>query len=489
MSFNIDEAIKSFFRHYTDVFTSKDFSTFLSYQGEKWSLKNIRDFLENSFEVFSLGGGHFQTRAGFFTGKYFSFKPTRNEFDKKVFVPGGRCIPFVDSDILSCELKFFYKGKKLPQKVAAFPSELALDFFYLYGEEFSVRYIAEDPVNHGKMNLSNLNFTLPNEIELTSVSLAPLIKDGFSYGDRILCRLLNWDKGKIELEIDKRAENPFQTTDRDEERAKWYENLENYMLDSLDFIGPMDSIEEQLAYIFFFGGDIFTRKDCGSIEEFFMNSKKIGIQPFGVESRIWKKGEDVPAVGMWNMAFIEDSVQDSKFARCPPMSPSKNTLTQSFLLDMLFTESEDYESVMKKMYPFQEYYSDEQKKLLLLHLKSLHDILAPRYNRFEDSVIGDIRHATLELYAIINEFVVLIDIEGKDLKAYPQQSLVVLSQLYAHVMHLIDALANDPNPLKEELDEIGFSLEVMRFDFECAAEELKEAMAKESRNGFKIIKR
>ena len=156
---------------------------------------------------------------------------------------------------------------------------------------------------------------------------------------------------------------------------------------------------------------------------------------------------------------------------------------------MLFTESEDYESVMKKMYPFQEYYSDEQKKLLLLHLKSLHDILAPRYNRFEDSVIGDIRHAALELYAIINEFVVLIDIEGKDLKAYPQQSLVVLSQLYAHVMHLIDALANDPNPLKEELDEIGFSLEVMRFDFECAAEELKEAMAKESRNGFKIIKR
>jgi len=115
-------------------------------------------------------------------------------------------------------------------------------------------------MNHGKMNLSNLNFTLPNEIELTSISLAPLIKDGFSYGDRILCRLLDWDKGKIELEIDKRAENPFQTTDRDEERTKWYENLENYMLDSLDFIGPMDSIEEQLAYVFFFGGDI-----CGSL--------------------------------------------------------------------------------------------------------------------------------------------------------------------------------------------------------------------------------
>ncbi len=489
MNSNVEQAIRIFFRSYTGVFTSKDFLTFLNQHGEKWSLKIVRDFLEESFEVFSLGEGRFQTRAGFFSGKYFSFKPTRNEFDEKVFVPGGRCIPFVDSDFLSCELNFFYKGKKLPKKTAAFPSELALDFFYLYGEEFSIRYIAADPVNSGKMNLSNLNFTLPNEIELTSISLEPLIKDGFSYGDRILCRLLDWDKGRIEVEIDKRAENPFQTTDRDVERAKWYENLENYMLDALDFLGPMDSIEEQLTYIFFFGGDIFTQKDCGSIEEFFMNSKKIGIQPFGVESRIWKKGEDVPAVGMWNMAFIEDSVHDSKFTRCPPMSPSKNTLTQAFLQDMIFMESEDFESVMKKMYPFQEYYSDEQKKRLLLHLKSLHDILATRYNRFEDSVIGDIRHAALELYAIINELVVLIDIEGKDLKSYPQQSLVVLSQLYAHAMHIIDALTDGTELLEEELDEIAFSLEVMKFDFECAAEELKEAMAKESRNGFKIIKR
>ena len=487
MNASAEQLIRKFFRTYPDVFTPKEFLKFLNHLGIKATVDEARDFLETAENVFILDENHFQTRAGVFGGRYFSFKPSRKEIEKGLFIPGHRCMPFVDPEFLSCGLDFFYKGELLKRKVDKFDNDFVLDLFSLYGEEFSVQYIAADPVNRDKMNLAEMDFMLPNEIEVTGISIEPLIKDGFAPGDRILCRLLDWDEGQIELTIDKHVENPFQVTEEDENRNKWYENLELYLIDSIDYLGPRNSIEEQLAYVFFTGADVFCNKDCGSIEEFLDRSKKIGIESFGVESRLWKKGQEVPAIGLWNSPLIDESVQKLKKGY-QPMIPLHEVVSVSFIKDMLYNSSSDFVSLMKKMYPCQQYYSEEQKNRMLLHLKSRHDILSQNYNRFADSEIGDIRHAALELYALVNELVCLIDFEGNDLKVYPQQPLVILSQIYGHVTHLLEMMNDDTDSVVEEMDEIELSLEGMRCNFECVSEELRLAMARESKNGFKVIK-
>lgn len=488
MNASAEQLIRKFFRTYPDVFTPKEFLKFLNHLGIKSSVDEARDYLECAENVFYLDENHFQTRAGVFGGRFFSFKPSRKEIDKGVFIPGDRCMPFVDPDYLSCGLNFFYKGKKLPQKIETFDSDFVLDLFTLYGEEFSIQYIAADPVNRDKMNLADFDFFLPNEIQVTAISLEPLLKDGLSANDRILCRLLDWDDGEVELKIDRHIENPFQVTEMDMARNKWYENLENYMLDSLDYLGPRNSIEEQLAYIFFTGAEVFCEEDCGSLSEFFARSKKIGIEPFGVESRIWRKGEDVPAIGEWNRPIIDESAKTVRFGQYQPLIPLHEAISVSFIKDMIYSNSDDFAELMEKMYPCQEYYSAEQKNRMLLHLKSRHDILFQNYNRFADSQIAEIRHETLELYAIVNELVCLIDIEGNDLDAYPQQPLVILSQIYGHVTHLLEMMEEDSESVINEMDEIELSLEGMRFNFECVSEELKTAIDKESKNGFKIVK-
>ena len=487
MNSSAELLIKKFFRTYPDVFTPKEFLKFLNHLGIEATIAETRDFLETAENVFYLDENHFQTRAGVFGGRYFSFKPTRKEIDKGVFIPGHRCMPFVDPEFLSCGLDFIYKGKKLELKPVVFDNDFVLDLFSLYGEEFSVQYIAADPVNRDKMHLAEMDFMLPNDVEVTGISIEPLLKDGFTAGDRILCRLLDWDEGKIEIKIDKHVENPFQMTAEDEARNKWYENLELYFLDSIDFLGPRNSIEEQLAYFFFTGADIFCNKDCGSIEEFLARSKKIGIECFGVESRIWRKGEDVPAIGQWSSSLIDESFQKIKKGY-QPLIPLRETVSTSFLKDMLYNSNTDFNSLMKKMYPMQQYYTKEQVNSMLLHLKSRHDILSQDYNRFADSEIADIRHTALELYAFVNELVCLIDIEGTDLKAYPQQPLVILSQIYGHVTHLLEMMNDDTDSVVEEMDEIALSLEGMRCNFECVNEELRLALEKESKSGFKVRK-
>lgn len=488
MNTSAELLVRKFFRTYPDVFTPKEFLYFLKHLGIKATIDEAREFLEISDNVFYLDDDHFLTRAGAFSGKYFSFRPAKKEIDKKMFIPGDRCMPFVDPDFLSCGLDFYYKGKKLPQKVEIFDSDFVLDLFTLYGEEFSVQYIAADPANRDKMNLAEQDFLLPNEISVTGISMEPLIKDGFSANDRILCKVKDWDEGKIEIKIDKHIGSAFEVSEEDIARNKWYENLENYILDALDFLGPRNSIEEQLAYIFLTGADVFCNEDCGSLEEFFARSKKVGIEDFGVESRIWKKGEDVPAIGEWNSAIIDNSVSVSKAGHYQPMIPLHEAVSNCFIKDMLYNKSEDFDELMKKMYPCQEYYSEEQKNRMLLHLKSRHDILSKDYNRFADSEIFDVRHETLDLYSDVNELVFLIDIEGNDLKVYPQQPLVILSQIYGHVTHLLEMMEEDPQSVVNEIDEIELSLDGMRFNFECVSEELQIAMAKATKNEFKIVK-
>ena len=149
--------------------------------------------LEENPNVFALVDGMYLTRAGAFTGQYFSMKPTRAEISKKVFIAGHRCIPFVDSEILSCDLTFLYNGTVLPRVVVDYSGDAALELFSLYGDEFSSQYIASDPAN-SDINLAETSFSLPPVVKMTSFSLEPVIKrEGFSSGDRLVCRVSNWD--------------------------------------------------------------------------------------------------------------------------------------------------------------------------------------------------------------------------------------------------------------------------------------------------------
>ena len=85
--------------------------------GHKISLEELKDFLDNDGRAFSLQKKMYITRAGAFTDQIFSFMPTQKEVEQKVFVPGDRCMPFVDLDALSYSLTFEFLGQELPEKL------------------------------------------------------------------------------------------------------------------------------------------------------------------------------------------------------------------------------------------------------------------------------------------------------------------------------------------------------------------------------------
>lgn len=492
MKIQVELLINQFLRSYLETFSIEEFAAFVKQCGVKTNEEECVEYLDTNINVFALKNGRYATRAAVFTKQFFSFKPGRKEFDQGLFITGHRCIPFIDPEILSFGVNFVYKGKLLEKKIGTFDSQTVLDLFSLYGDEYSSQYIASDPVN-SDIDLGKTDFILPPVVKATGNSLAPLIEDGFKYGDRIICYVSDWDTNTVSLEFEPRNSNAFQMTEADVERGEWYSTLETDLNESFDLHGPLSSIEEQLATVFANCRRSLCKRTCGSLDEFFARTNKIGFELFGVETRLWHKGEDVPAIGKWNSFDLnppEYDDDDDEFCaqQGEAIEPIPQYIIDSFLKDYLFSKNSDIHEVLPKLYPNFHRLSNFQQNIMLLHLKNRHAILLQNYNHFADSEISDLRHKALELFSNVNSLVYSIDMVKSDLANYPQQSLVILSQIFGHVMHILEMCETDVTAVIQERKEILLSVEGMELNFECVEEDLKTVLEKETKNGFVIIK-
>ena len=337
-------------------FSAKELLAMLCGLGHKITINELREFLDNDIRVFALQKNMYITRAGAFTNQIFSFVPTQREVEQKVFIPGDRCMPFVDLDILSFSLSFEYMGKKLPNKLFSTDCNTARDLFCLYGDEFSAQYISSDPACKD-LHIAENSFELPFKLNLTGISMEPIFEQvDFKYGDRILCRVYDWDKGIIELiPLLTHKLNPFQISSEDMERQKWNETLENALLESFDSMGPCSSIEEQLANVFYENKNQLCVPDCGSIHEFLDYSKKVALELFGVETRLWFKGQDVPAVGKWNEGmYVGDD-------RAIPYFMLPDFVIDCYIKDQMYEKRNNLQEIIDKIIP-KELPSQKKKK-------------------------------------------------------------------------------------------------------------------------------
>lgn len=482
MQDSAEAVISQFLRTYPYPFTIEALRGFIEESIGKISFAECKDFLADNPYVFELKRGIFLTRAGAFTRKKFSIKPTAEEVEKKVLIIGDRCIPYANPEIVSSTLNFSFNGKRLPKKVSDFDSFSAMQFFMLYGEEYISQYIASDPANEN-MDLVQLDFELPAKVRLTGISLEPFIeKYDFKYGDRLLCELQDWDSGSFSVEplILHNHKNKIDAIDV--RRQEWFDLLEKMLTQSFELSGPRCSIEEQIAIATFAYQDMLSKDYCGSIEEYLKQSKKIGFENYGVETRLWFKGQDVPAIGVWN------EIKGEAVSLVPEeWFPNFSLITDIFIKDCLYQKKNDFsvfDDYIKKI-PFDK---KERKQINELIEVRKADISA-EYNWFADFVVGAVRHRALNLYKKVTDLLTDVESETSDvLTGYPQQELVILMQLYIHLVKIFETVENQAQYVNNESETIMLSLEGMEFNFEDIKPLICAAGLKQQGKGFKVIK-
>ncbi len=483
MNFKTQKLTDHFLRTFLDRFTVRDLYRFFSKIGVKASLRECTDYLESCPWVFPLENGTYITKAGAFTDELFSIRPTPQEYDQGLFVPGSRCMPFVDGEMLSSALQFYVDNELLPRKVGVFDSDKAIDFFILYGEEYAPQYIASDPAN-AAMDMVSRDFELPNKISLSGIDLTPLIeKYGFRKGDRLVCKVRDWNMGIIDVVVMKDGDNQFDRGLEGCARLDWYDNLECALLESFDRMGPCGTMEEQIANVFFENMSVLCGPSCGSVEEYINRyADRVGIEHFGVETRFWFKGQNVPAVGKWNVNLVDSVVGGIGLGFL--ITPE---IIDQYILDMNYLREKDLKKLVENIYPADYVFHKDEKSCIMMELRERDELISQSYNWFADQTKGLVRNQALELFSRVNSLVYRIDVSaGNSIKDFPQQELVILTQLFGHLYKILQSLEDDPT-IEDDSDAVLLSLDGMKWNFEDIRGVLEAAVEEHLCNRFKVF--
>ena len=193
------EAVNAFLRVHTAVFTPKTVQRHLLQQGFHVNVREIPEYLDSHPLAFELNGNDYISRAGLFTGEFFSIKPSRFEIQEGILVIGHRCMPFTDPEMFPHELNFYTDKKAVTKKCIPVAADDILDMYRLFGEEYVPQFLALDPGNE-KYNFAENDYEIPNKINLTVCNMKALYERwNFAYKDRLLAKVVDWDKGTVEL--------------------------------------------------------------------------------------------------------------------------------------------------------------------------------------------------------------------------------------------------------------------------------------------------
>lgn len=487
-SFESAQIIGEYLREQEGIFTVDDLCKAVKAKGVKITKTDALDLLRSSDLVFPLVNNEFITRSGVFLGRWFSFKPSKEEVEKGFFMLGHRCMPFVNFEISPDNIEVITTdGKTIPSYPTEFSLNLAFDVFAMFGEGYVIPYVFNDKANT-KVPLSSVQYSLPQNITLTSWAIKDLPGgDSFKYGDRILCRTVDWHESVVEMSILKNESTELCVSRAAIEREQWYSDFENGLLQSFDRNGPGTSIEEQLALLFLENQENLCIINCGSCEEFLRHTRKIGFSPFGVETRIWRTGESVPYVGVWNQGAEKDIILSEMAMTFTPQ------VIDAYLENSIYEEKngkelESIEDLSLKIFPQSLKMSSDERKLILLNIEKRRDILNKNYNQFSDYKIAQCRKRILELFSEVSNL--LCDIGSSGIKAndFPQQELVVLSQLFGHIVRLLEEVENVLLRDQFPIDDVSLSLDGMEDTFEGIYGVLKNSLEHNRKKGFELVK-
>lgn len=483
---NILIKINKFLKDKDTIFTSKDFCTYMKSVGIKVSRREAEYFLGSYGAVFELWDNNYISRASVFSGKYFSFKPSREEIEKGYFIIGHRCMPFCRNDVSPDSFIILSGDKILESKAVDFSTNLALDSFTLFGDGFVIPYILNDK-NNKSVTFNSIECSLPSSFTLTAWPLAEL-ENGYNieYGDRILCRIVDWQRDIVEMTVIKNQANNLVVTRDDIEREEWYSVFEKGMLDSLNKFGPTSSIEEQLIYLFVENQEKLCVRNCGSTEEFLIHTSKIDFEPYGIESRIWRVGESVPFVGEWNKVDVKNQLIYNLSIIFTP------AIIDSYIKNSIYLERKKRHFIsntrlMESIIPDYFLSSNEERNVVLLNIEKRRDILREEYNPFVDYSIAEVRKRILTLFSKVCSILCLIGCSSGKVSDFPQQELVILSQIFGQLVRVLEEIEADMGNNRFFETDFAYTLTGIEETFDGVCGVLKAAAEKINMKGFEIF--
>jgi len=472
MTPNQEDALYNFLENVTEPFTLEDVTEFVRMM-DPTLVENlpveITAVIDSQNAAFRLDNRQWVSRRGCFESVPFVISPTKLELLNGILIPGHRCIPFASPIAMPHEYKFYWKGKAVPWTTTEGPPEEFYPYYKIFGEEYAPQYVAQDnPEN--ELAFNDDPYEDPPEVSIHTLDMRNIFREAaFVPGDRFIVRTRNWKEGHFDLE--KAGKDAWPQS----ELFSWFEAAEGGFEASFALLGPGASTEEQIAYAYWYGGKRMREIPAYSLEEFiFMKTDRIERVDYGIESRFWFAGKDIPdSKGLLGIAvppdrtYIEELLLNIKV-------PISEYVVISFIRDAMFRNEKDINLVMNRIVPPIIHLDDEEWNVLADYVTDVTSDLRGTYTVFLDKGMGPIRQRVGELHTAVVDLAMRLD--KVDSSWLPKHTFIKLSQIQGHAANLLADLDADREPPKSELEAMDNSLDSMIDTFNDIKETIDDAM-------------
>ncbi|MDR0784328.1 MAG: plasmid pRiA4b ORF-3 family protein [Treponema sp.] len=486
MTFEQENALYQFLEIAVEPFTLESITSFVCSLKTKRLNRlsmEIEDYLNVYRLAFPLGRRRWISIRGYFEDACFVIQPSRLEIVSGILIPGHRCIPFANSERLPQDYTFLWGKKVIPFTTVEGEPEEFYPYYSVLGEEYAPQYVARN--NPENEEAFNNEFDDPVEVSIKALDMRTLYRETkFVPGDLFEVRIVDWKKNAFSLKkIEKGAWN---------ERGlrEWQEAAEKGFGSSFVNLGPGVSTEEQIAYAYFYGGKRMKETPAYSLEEFlYERTDCIETTLYGMETRFWSAGKDIPDMGeLTGQRIVKRTpIEEMLLANKAPMS---EFVVQSYVLDMLFRKETKAQDVAMRIAPpvIAKNFESREWNMLVDYITEIYEEFSKEYSLFKDKGMGPVRQKAAELHTAVVEFAAGLRPDSINAAYLPQHTFIVLSQIQNHMAGLMDELCLNEEVSDVELDSMNNVIDGMADAYDEIKELVEDAMRNFRRNNIAMVK-
>jgi hypothetical protein len=481
-----EEALYEFLENVREPFTLKDITQAVRSVDRTGGAKltgQIAHILLNRRLIFEDEKNCFLSRRGLFEKAQFVIQPSNSELMNGVLIPGHRCIPFANPQLLPHQYRFYFQGELCPVDSSEGEPEDFYPYYSLFGEEYAPHYIAGDNQENETAFSLDPNEE-PSEVSISSFDMRGIFREiGFVPGDRFVVTCLDWKTGTFNLEYVKGG-----AWDEAEMQA-WAAAAENGFFQSFEKLGPGYSCEEQLAWAYFYGGERMRQAPAYSLEDFlFKKTEKIDIVPFGIESRFWRTGKDIPDFeGLNGVMTQNDQTQIEEFLARNGI-PVSEFVIQSYVRDGLYRNEQNVNNIVDRIIPPSIRVDHWTYNMVFRYVFDIRAEFSATYSPFKDKTLGPVRQRVGELHTAVIDLVARLSKGLIDKTWLPMHTFVILSQIQNHSAAVLEDLDVEDDPPEIELTMMEASLDSMIDTYEEVRALVDEAMVNFRKTTFSLVR-
>ncbi len=476
------QAVTEFVRSQESRFHISLLKDYLSRKGIALK-KNIEgrlvDILHQSNLVFSADDEAFLLRSAFFRDGKFLISLTPDEAHSRVLIPGHRFVPFHSHEILpwNCELRLS-DNKALPTKRVT----RRVNDIIIYHTLFDLKNLPLILSLDGEENIMVFQEDEPRDarVTLTVFDLDEVSSTDFNGGDRLMCTVQDWNAGIFALE--RLPAEPHEPA----AQGRWMEHLEGGFARAFDDLGLPASMEEVIAYAYFYSGKEILRNPHLHIGGFVEQSQFVDFVSFGAETCLWRKGEGAESFApSWPAPRVPRGDDDSLEAILDDLGFSLSTEdVEAYMRDELFCRRNDLDNVITRCAKGRmvEFHDGEQRNAFYQFVNKLWEQVQEDYNYFSDQTSGKLRSKALEILDQHLGWLREFDQRGLTPQDLPAKEMATVGQTAAQLSELLAALNRVENiprdeyekmeealslyeqALSEQIDAVEEALQVLPFD-------------------------